>query len=233
MTWKQVFTSSVGRKLTMGLTGIFLILFLLVHAGLNACIWANDGGQMFNRAAHFMGDNVVPRILEVGLFVFIFLHIVQGLLLEASNRSKRGIAYQVSYGNRGSRWYSRSMAILGTLILLFLVLHWYDFWVPSRFGHIDEVTLDTKGGAPVTVHDLYGKMFDTFSQLWVVVVYVIGCIALCYHLMHGFQSAFRSIGVHNKKYNKMLTCIGVAYSIIVCLAFALMPISMHFGWIQR
>jgi len=98
---------------------------------------------------------------------------------------------------------------------------------------MEEVTLETKGGAAVSVHDLYGKMFETFSQLWVVIVYVIGCIALCYHLMHGFQSAFRSVGVHNKKYNKMLTSIGVAYSIIVCLAFALMPISMYFGWIER
>ena len=73
MTWKQVFTSSVGKKLVMGLTGISLVLFLVVHAGLNACIWANDGGEMFNRAANFMGSNVIPRILEVGLFGGIFL----------------------------------------------------------------------------------------------------------------------------------------------------------------
>lgn len=234
MTWKQVFTSSVGRKLTMGLTGIFLILFLLVHAGLNACIWANDNGVMFNRAAHFMGDNIIPRILEIGLFVFIILHIVQGFMLEASNRSKRGsVGYQVSYGNKGSKWYSRSMAILGTLILLFLIMHLIDFWGPSRFGGVNEVTIHTKNGTELEVHDLYGKMFQTFEPLWVVILYVFSCIVLCYHLMHGFQSAFRSIGVHNKKYNKMLTCIGVAYSIIICLAFALMPISMHFGWIQR
>ena len=73
MTFKQMFTSSVGKKLIMGLTGIFLVLFLIVHAGLNACIWAMDGGVMFNRAGHFMGSNAVPRILEVGLFLFIFL----------------------------------------------------------------------------------------------------------------------------------------------------------------
>ena len=81
MTWKQVFISSVGKKLVMGLTGIFLILFLIVHAGLNACIWANDGGEMFLHAAHFMGGNWVPRIVEIGLFVGFILHIYQGYLL--------------------------------------------------------------------------------------------------------------------------------------------------------
>ena len=88
MTWTQVFTSSIGKKITMALTGIFLILFLVVHVGLNACIWANDDGEMFNRAANFMGENVVPRIIEVGLFVFIILHIVQGLVLEAAKPYK-------------------------------------------------------------------------------------------------------------------------------------------------
>ena len=89
MTLKHMLTSSVGKKLIMGITGISLILFLVVHAGLNACIWANDGGEMFNRAANFMGSNVIPRILEVGLFGGIFLHIIQGYLLTLENKQKR------------------------------------------------------------------------------------------------------------------------------------------------
>jgi hypothetical protein len=97
MTFKQMFTSSVGKKLIMGFTGIFLILFLIVHAGLNATIWANDGGLMFNKAGHFMGSNAVPRILEIGLFLGIFLHIYQGYLLTLENRSKRSVGYAVSY----------------------------------------------------------------------------------------------------------------------------------------
>ncbi|MBX9732589.1 MAG: succinate dehydrogenase, partial [Chitinophagaceae bacterium] len=129
MTWKQVFTSSVGKKLVMGLTGISLILFLIVHASLNACIWANDGGEMFNHAAHFMGSNVVPRILEIGLFGGIILHIFQGYLLTLENRKKRSVGYAVSYAD-GSKWYSRSMGLLGTLILLFLVIHLAHFWFP-------------------------------------------------------------------------------------------------------
>jgi succinate dehydrogenase / fumarate reductase cytochrome b subunit len=229
MTWKQVFSSSVGRKLTMGLTGIFLILFLIVHVGLNACIWANDGGTMFNRAANFMGANVVPRILEIGLFVFFILHIVQGLVLEADNRSKRGTGYAVNYGNRGSSWYSRSMGLLGTLVLLFLVVHLVHFWIPSRFSNsMEEVTMPNG----IQVHNLYKLMQVTCTELWVVVVYVLGCISLGYHLAHGFLSAFKTLGVHNKRYIRLLRGLGYAFSIIVPLAFALMPISMYLGWIK-
>ena len=103
----------------MGLTGIFLVLFLIVHVGLNACIFAMDGGVMFNKAAHFMGSNAVPRILEIGLFAGILLHIVQGWSLELSNRAARKKGYAISMGNKGSKWYSRSMGLLGTLLFLF------------------------------------------------------------------------------------------------------------------
>ncbi len=222
MTWKQMFTSSVGKKLVMGLTGIFLILFLIIHAGLNACIWANDGGEMFLKAAHFMGANWVPRILEIGLFAGIILHIVQGYMLTAQNRSKRAVGYAVSYNN-GSKWYSRSMGLLGTIILLFLIMHMSHFWFPNR-SH--------QGFLLGEEIDLYAKMKLEFSELWVVVTYVIGCISLAYHLAHGFQSAFKTLGVHNKKYNKSLTSIGYGFSIIVSLLFALMPISFYLGWIE-
>ncbi len=234
MTWKQVFTSSIGRKITMGLTGIFLVTFLVVHVGLNACIWANDGGEMFNKAAHFMGSMVVIRIIEIGLFVFIFVHIIQGLALEISNRSKRGVGYAKSYGSRGSKWYSRSMGLLGTIILLFLVLHWIQFWIPSRTNNVADSM-----GVPLTatynnveMHDMFSLMKITFSQLWVVIVYVLGCISLGYHLAHGVQSAFRSLGVHNKRYLVILKNFGYGFAIIVSLGFAMMPISFYAGWIQ-
>lgn len=222
MTWKQVFTSSVGRKLVMGLTGIFLILFLIVHVGLNACIWANDGGEMFNKGAHFMGANWVPRILEIGLFAGLFLHIIQGFMLTASNRSKRSVNYAVSY-SEGSKWYSRSMGLLGTLILLFLVLHLYHFWLPNR-SH--------QGFLLGEEINLFEKMKLEFSELWVVIVYALGCLSLGYHLAHGFQSAFRTLGVHNKRYNVMLSGMGYCFAIIVPLAFAMMPVSFYMGWVN-
>ncbi|MBX2930600.1 MAG: succinate dehydrogenase cytochrome b subunit [Chitinophagaceae bacterium] len=224
MTWKQMFTSSVGKKLIMGFTGIFLILFLIIHVALNACIWANDGGKMFTQGAHFMGSTVVPRILEIGLFAGFILHVIQGIMLEIDNRKARGkVQYAVNFGNKGSKWYSRSMGLLGTIILLFLIMHIYHFWLPNRAN---------QGFLLGEEIDLYATMKETFSNLWIVILYVLGCISLGYHLAHGFQSAFRTMGVHNKRYLSMVTTIGYAFSIIVPLAFALMPISFYLGWIQ-
>ncbi len=234
MTWKQVFTSSVGRKLTMGLTGISLVLFLVIHAGLNACIWANDNGEMFNRAAHFMGSMVVIRILEIGLFLFIFLHIIQGFALTLYNRSKRLTPYEVNYGNKGSKWYSRSMGLLGTLLLLFLIMHIYHFWTPSRLGGIGNIhSLATVQYGTEEFHNLYKEMLNVFQDnILIVVLYVLGCISLGYHLAHGFQSAFRTLGVHNKRYSTMLTAFGYGFSIVVPLTFAMMPVSMYLGWVK-
>lgn len=207
----------------MALTGIFLILFLVIHVGLNACIWADDNGEMFNKGAHFMGANWVPRILEIGLFAGLILHIVQGLMLELTNRSKRATKYAVSYGNKGSKWYSRSMGLLGTIVMLFLILHLADFWLPNR-SH--------QGFLLGEEINLYEKMKEVFASLWVVAAYVLGCISLGYHLAHGFQSAFRTLGVTNKRYSVLISSIGMGFSIIVPLAFAMMPISFYLGWLS-
>lgn len=213
----------------MALTGLFLIVFLIVHAGINACIWANDGGVMFNKAAHFMGSTVVIRIAEIGLFLGIFLHIIQGYMLEMQNRSKRKLGYAVPMGNKGSKWYSRSMALLGTILLMFFILHWWHFWVPARFIGHPELTETTIGN--VEMHDMYNLMQYTFQQAWVVIVYVLACISLCWHLVHGFQSAFRTVGVSNSKYLTTITNVGIGYAIIISLAFAMMPVSMYLGWV--
>ena len=93
MKWSEFFTSSVGKKWVMALTGLFLILFLIIHVSLNASIWADDGGKMFNEGAHFMGSSIVPRILEIGLMIGFLIHIIQGLVLEFQNRSKRKKSY--------------------------------------------------------------------------------------------------------------------------------------------
>lgn len=233
MKWSEFFTSSVGKKFVMGLTGISLIAFLVVHVGLNACIWAMDDGKMFNAAANFMGGTVVMRILEIGLFLGFILHIVQAYTLELQNRRKRSVGYAVPMGNKGSKWYSRSMGWLGTFILLFLVIHIRNFWVPSRFegDSMDHQTL-TNG---VEVHNLYALMRDTFTgehAVWLLALYLIGCFSLAWHLLHGFQSAFRSLGVHNKRYLTMVQSFATGFSIIVPLAFAMMPISFYAGWLQ-
>jgi succinate dehydrogenase / fumarate reductase, cytochrome b subunit len=233
MKWSEFFTSSVGRKLIMGLTGLFLISFLVVHAGVNACIWAHDGGEMFNKAAHFMGSTILIRILEIGLFAGFFVHIIQGYLLEAHNRGRRGTAYAVNYAG-GSKWYSRSMGLLGTLILLFLVMHIYHFWTPSRLGGFAGIhSLE-----PVTyqdgreIHNLYAEMIRVFDgNVVVVIIYILGCFSLAWHLMHGFQSAFRTIGVHNSRYIQLIRSVGQAFSVIVPLVFAMMPVSIYLHWV--
>ena len=234
MTWKRVFTSSIGRKIVMALTGIFLITFLIVHISINACIYntlvdKNDHGEVFNRAAHFMGSTFLIRVMEIGLFVMFFIHIIQGLMLANYNLRKRDTQYSISYGNKGSRWYSRSMGLLGTLVLLFLVVHISQFWVPSRFGELPEMTIQNGD----KVHDLFARMQDVFSHLWVVILYVFGCISLGYHLAHGFQSAFRTMGVHNRKYQRMLIVMGNWFSIIIAIGFASMPITMYLGIVSN
>jgi succinate dehydrogenase / fumarate reductase cytochrome b subunit len=120
MKWSLFFTSAVGRKIVMALTGFFLITFLIVHVGLNSCIFADwvdpsDNGRMFNKAAHFMGSTIVTRLLEVVLFIGFIIHIIQGYVVEAKNRTHRDKGYKVELGSRGSTWMSRSMALLGTI----------------------------------------------------------------------------------------------------------------------
>lgn len=222
MSWKNYFSSSVGKKLQMSLTGLFLILFLVVHCYINAQIFYNDGGERFKEAAHFMGTNFVIRTVEIGLFGFLILHIVQGLLLWSKNRSKRTVKYAVSAGNATSKWYSRSMAILGILILLFLIVHIPMFWAKNRAAQ-------TFGSGEM---DLYEMMKSEFQNLWVVVVYVLGCISLAWHLVHGFFSAFQTLGLGMNKYKGIIKSVGIAFSIIVPLIFALMPIAFYLGWIS-
>ena len=232
MTFKQMFTSSIGQKFVMALTGLFLISFLVIHLGLNSTIWANDGGKMFNTGAHFMGSMIVIRLMEIVLFAGLIAHIVQGLMLATKNDKKRAIGYQVNYGNRGSKWYSRSMGLLGTLLLLFLIMHIYHFWIPSRFGGIGNIK-PLEEDSVTGYHNLYQEMLNVFQNSPVVVLlYVLGCISLAYHLMHGFQSAFRTIGVHNNRYLSAVSIMGNSFSIIVGLGFAMLPIGMYFGWVK-
>ena len=235
MKWSEFFTSSVGKKFVMAVTGLSLILFLIVHVTVNACMWAvvlvpDDNGEVFNKAAHWLGQTLVPRVLEIGLFVFFIIHIIQGYVLEVQNRRRRGIGYKVPMGSEGSTWYRKSMGLLGTLVFLFLIVHIADFWIPSRFGGLDEVMYDDSPGK--AYHNLYGQMAIVFQNPWIVVLYIIGCISLAWHLIHGFQSSFRTLGVSNKKYLAILNGTGWIFSIIVCLLFAMMPISMYLGWVE-
>jgi succinate dehydrogenase / fumarate reductase cytochrome b subunit len=217
-----LFSSTIGRKLLMGLTGLFLITFLLVHCGVNACIFFNDGGETFNMAAEFMGTNWLIRSMEVVLFLGLILHVVQGLYLWNFNMNARKKKYAVNAGKANSTWYSRSMGLLGTLLLLFLVVHLKDFWITSRFT--DKIT-----SGEIT---LFEEMKIIFANPLAVFIYVAGCISLCYHLLHGFQSSFQTLGINQRAWNPVIQSAGRGFSIIVSVVFALMPIAMHLGWIE-
>ena len=220
----------------MALSGLFLISFLVVHVGINSCIYNdlgifnhNDDGKMFNRAAHFMGASYVIRIIEIGLFIGFFIHIIQGYVLEVQNRKRRSTGYKVKMGTEGSRWYRKSMGLLGTIILLFLIIHISNFWIPSRITQDLPEKQYIPGGA--ITHDLFSRMVEVFQNPWMVILYVLACISLAWHLVHGFQAAFRSLGVHNKSFLAMAKSFGIGFSILVPLLFALMPVSMYFGWV--
>lgn len=223
MKWfLKTFKSSIGKKFTMAFTGLFLISFLIVHAGVNALIFYNDGGETFNKAAHFMGTNPIIRTIEVVLVTGLLLHIVQSILLWRSNRKARPIGYAVVKYSEKVTWYSRSMTLLGTLILLFLVIHTSNFWIPNRTNQLlygEELPL-------------YEMMLEKFSKPAEVVIYLLGAFSLFWHLLHGFKSAFQSLGINHGKYNLLIKLSGRVFSIIICLTFALMPISIFLKWIK-
>jgi len=222
MKWlTDLFSSSLGRKLLMALTGLFLISFLVIHCTINAMIFYNDGGETFSHWGHFMGTNPIIRTLEIGLVAGFLIHIIQGLLLWRANHAARPVKYKVSKAPN-STWYSRSMGLLGTLLLLFLIMHTSHFWIPNRANQFTE-------GEELP---LYKMMFDVFANPWIVLLYVIGCVSLFWHLLHGFASAFQSLGLNHLKYNRIISFVGTAFSIIVPFIFALMPIAIYFRWIN-
>jgi len=222
MNWfTQTLNTTIGKKLVMGITGLFLISFLIVHCGINALIFFPDDGELFNKAAHFMATNFFIRVGEVVLFIGLLWHIFQSLIITLTNNKARSQGY-TKFAN-SSPWYSRSMGLLGTLILIFLIIHLSHFWVKSRFIGLDEIKYNGE-----IVDSLYVKMVETFSELWVVILYVIAMISLSYHLMHGFQSAFQTLGINHKKYTPLIQMAGIIYSLLIPALFAAMPVLIYF-----
>jgi succinate dehydrogenase / fumarate reductase cytochrome b subunit len=213
---------SIWKKVVMGLTGLFLISFLVVHCGINSLIFLNDGGKSFEVAGHFMGTNPVIRMMEIGLVIGFLVHIIDGFVLWRQNAKARPKKYAAKGASANSPWYSRSMGLLGTLLLLFLILHTAHFWIPNR------------GSQFMTGHEinLFERMKLIFSEWWIVALYVLGCFSLFWHLLHGFKSAFQSLGLNHSKYNPVIKMVGTAFAIICPLVFAAMPVVMFLGIIK-
>ncbi|MFN8292371.1 MAG: succinate dehydrogenase cytochrome b subunit [Chitinophagales bacterium] len=217
-----LFKSSIGKKALMGLTGLFLISFLVIHAAINAMIFYNDGGETFGHWAHFMGTNPIIRTLEIGLVAGFLIHIVDGILLLKHNNDARPVKYAYSNANANSKWYSRSMGLLGTLLLLFLIIHTAHFWIPNRANQF----------ATGEELNLYSLMKEKFSYWYIVVIYLAGCISLLWHLMHGFKSAFQTLSLNHVKYNALIANVGTVFSIVISALFASMPLAFYFQLIQ-
>lgn len=222
---KGFLKSSIGKKVVMGLTGLFLISFLVVHCFINSLIFFNDGGLTFNIGAAFMAHNWLIRAGEIVLFAGLILHIVQALILTLENKKARPVGYAKIDGAANSSWYSRSMGLLGTLLLMFLIIHLVHFWVKSRFTGLPGE--DANGN-----ENLYAVMQETFKITWVVILYALSMISLAYHLLHGFQSAFQTLGLNHKNYTPLIKKTGIAFSILIPFIFALMPILMYLGVIK-
>ena len=222
MSWfTTTLSSSLGKKLIMALTGLFLIIFLIGHLVGNMQLFFahEDGGRAFNIYAKFMTTNPAVKILSYVTYLSIIGHVIYSIILSRKNKVARPVGYSVSTKDSQSTTASRNMGILGTIILLFLVMHLKSFWYEMHWGNIDSDGNENK--------DLYSVVSFAYSQLWYVAIYVVSMIFLAAHLSHGFSSAFQTLGLNHKKYTPAIKAMGKAFAIIVPFIFAMMPIWMY------
>lgn len=208
----------------MSLTGLFLMLFLVIHLIGNLQLLLDDGGETFNIYAKMMTSNPLIMVVSYVTYFFILLHAFQGILLWMGNRSARNTRYAVA-SNKTTTYSSRNMGWLGTVILVFIIIHMWQFWFQMKFG---DLPMETYSNYPEGVKNLYIPVAEAFSQWYFVLFYVICMIIIGFHLYHGFQSAFQSLGLNHKKYTPAIKTIGTAYAILIPLGFALIPILFFF-----
>ena len=217
----SVIKSSIARKIAMSLSALFLLIFLLQHFVINFSSVISE--DVFNEISHFMGTNpLVQFVLQPILMFGVVFHFVMGFVLEAQNRSARPVKYAVNKGSENSSWMSRSMLFSGLFILGFLAVHMWDFWLPEmnyKYIEVNEANLTR----------YYGELVHKFTDIWRVAVYVFTFIFLSLHLMHGFQSAFQSMGWRHPKYTPIIQVIGKVYAIAVPAGFIFIALYHHFS----
>ena len=222
MNWfTRLLSSTLGRKLMMALTGLFLILFLAVHLIGNLQLLKTDEGEAFNVYAKFMTSNPVIMVVSYVNYAAIIIHVVWAILLTRINSKARG-SQGYAINRNSSPWTSRNMGILGTLILIFLVIHLKSFWYEMHWGGIP-----VKVYEGVEVKDLYSVVVFAYSNPLIVLIYVVSMMVLAFHLWHGFASTFQTLGLNHLKYNQPIRFVGRAFSIIVPVLFAIIPIIMY------
>ena len=215
------FNSTIFRKTLAGLSGLFLVLFLLGHliGNLQLFIPGEDGQKQFNEYALFMTTNPAVKILSVLTYSSIILHTVLTLFLVFQSSNARDVKYLQSSGNANSTWGSKNMAVLGTLILIFIVIHMKSFWYEMHFGVIG---LDPWGNK-----DLHTVTVTAFNELWYVLFYVLSMVVLAIHLKHGVESVFQTLGIKTRRYVSLIHKAAYGFALIVPAAFASIPIYLY------
>lgn len=224
MSWfTKMLSSTLGKKLLMSLTGLFLISFLTIHMIGNLAIFNADDGLAFNAYANFMSTNPLIGTISYLLYAGIVLHVIVALLLYIANYSARPVKYKVQKSKDNSSWESRSMTLLGVLILAFLFIHLKDFWWQYKHDGGYQFVEDANGN-----RDIYALVVQQFKTPFALVTYLTGLVALFFHLKHGFQSAFQTLGLEHRKYTPLIKTVGLIYSIVVPIGFAMMPVYVFF-----
>jgi len=221
MNITQFINSSLGRKTVMASTGLFLCVFLVEHLYGNLLLFYSDGGDAFVEYSHTLVHSLFIRIVEVFLFAAIILHVIQAVALTKQNADARPVKYSMYKVSETSNWFSRNMGLTGSLIFFFLIVHLWTFFVPYRIT-------DTVGGEGQINTAQAVKI--AFQSGWYVLLYVTSILVLAFHLNHGFQSAFNSLGMNNKKYAAILSLSGSIFSYgVVFVGFASIPVLFYFG----
>ncbi len=224
-----ILNSSIGRKFAMALSAFFLMFFLLQHFAIN--VTSVFSADTFNETSHFMGTNpLIQYVLQPILLFGVIFHFVMGFVLEIKNKKARQISYAKNNGAANSSWMSRNMIWSGLAILAFMGLHFYDFWFPeinTKFieGDMSGLLADGSG------YRYYEELQHKFVDIWRVALYCIAFVFLALHLLHGFNSAFQSVGANNK-YTKGLKGFGKAYAILIPLGFVIIALYHHFNHIS-
>ena len=213
-------TSSIAKKVAMALSALFLIIFLLIHVSVNLLSVCSE--DAFNVASHFMGTNPLIQFAMQPILIFgVVFHFVLGFVLEFKNRKSTGISYAKNNGSANSSWMSRNMMNSGLVILAFIVLHFIDFWFP-------EINHKYINVLPEDPTRYFKELQHKFVSPVRVSAYVIAFVFLALHLLHGFQSAFQSMGMNNK-YSKCLKNFGKVYAILIPLTFIFIALFHHFN----
>jgi succinate dehydrogenase / fumarate reductase cytochrome b subunit len=210
----KIFYSTVGRKLVMALTGLFLFAFLLEHLYGNLLLYKLDQGEAYNEYTEALTGNIIIRTIEYVLFAAFIIHIIDALFLTLANRKARPVGYSMSHQAHNSSWFSRNMGLTGTFILFFLVIHLRTFFFPHRFG-TPETTM---------AYDVA----KAFESNWYSAFYLVSMVLLGAHLNHGIQSSMSTLGMNNQKFRSIIKNTGSVITLILMIGFASFPILFYF-----